>query len=1615
MTRLLAICAFLFGQVLYAMTINPNLHPPDEVLQIPTRNLNVIPLSQMPSRDLGRFSAHLASLDARISPLDKKISYSNFNFNFRNWELRGQSNPGLIAEHFFNNDSIPPELINNFPFLDVATQDLQKQAGEFLNEVTGQSGGLGRMMSKLAGLEKVKFPVGIRDTIADGIVVVIAIEGITFTDRFATLRNLFMSISYSRYPNMSPLVFGAAEITYSRTGGFRQAKVGLIGDFAIPLNENNKMLLILKGYDPITRRGSVATFGCDGYESIQLSSTLYLSRNLVEPVTPIGEPLDGYVHADLDGYFETLDDWSGSVSFQQNFKIPGIDQVVFSLRDAIFDATESHTDSRAAFPTNYFADSKGENPAMWEGLFVREIGFSLDKFADIKGANEQDLGGNIQNLIIDKAGVTGRFSLGNRANPIIGLDRGRIGNSRISVDHIDVAIYKNQPTDLSAKGRVALASLDDGSEGAGLLYEVMVAENGWQFVAGLNEGNSIPFPLLKGAVLIDPGTTLKIAHSEETNRTEIQVNLCGTVDLGEIWPAPDASKDRNITFTNFELQSAKPTVRKVGYWEIPGSISMNLGPVEMLIEDIDAGQTPQDEVILSFSANASFSGISGSDISGVAGLQIYGREDPEQGDRLVYHRTEVNKIGLCIATDSWGAAVELNWFEKDSIYGDGFLGRAALGLKCMGYRQQDDCWVNAGIYARALFGRKDTSRYFNFELLYVDLEKGLELGALAIHALGGSVSNNMARVGMEEVAFDQVNYSDTAEVIAAEKATEAGFSNPSIGKSLLGITYTPDISAGFSIRLMTIAALRGKSSTANMRADLVFGFNANNGLDSIRFDVQGQMFAEVQLSSSEFANPPVAFKAEALYDNNNKIFDLSAELALNIGNPPSIFGGGKLRIHAQANKGWYIHVGYPGEDNNIGLSIPLVDAKTNTYFCAGNTNVPDMPLLPAPIRKMFSATSTQRQFDTGDDLGGLAFGTHLSLGNPEEKNFFIFYYKLHVLLGFDINLRNYKDYLCSGYSEFGIRKWYAKGQAYAYIHGAIGLQSGVKKFPILDLEAGFKIYLESPRPSYGEFGIAVKYKVLGGLIRGRAKIEASFGEKCYMDRGSIDVSIFDEVIAPVNDQALNVAQDITFSSGVQFEQSFPDDMGQQKLRVQLKDNIAKDFTNSSSVGSSIWADKEYVDFNNDQIDDNIMERIPAGWYAYQESLKDQKDFFEKPPTPTNWSKTGFAFYKEDGVTKTIACDKVYTEDNTFVTYIPQETWPPNTEIWIQPQAHFQQSPATANQWKPVSDALGNTFQDTLYRFRTGSYPEEVPQYNIDWTYPVNGMSNYYRRQISKGGAFVGIIKLRKDMSPLLNTLNIQAQVTCHDVSSASFHSECTYDPTNKLISWPMPPEQIKNEALYTIAFIANGKKVLDPIHFRSSKYDELEQKLLRINEQIREIELVGTSRIFIPMDEELFDEVELRGRGVLPPLLSYTYDLQTLRDQVPFIHDHISDQSLDLDKNFFMQTYLKSYDAFQEIPTVEVTIPDQIGEKPTFVTTESLKQFLVSNVHLAFIRAKADLALPEPHFNEERLSDVLYASDVDDWLGTWQHPPTMKIDWTYSLGDFMQKISVEHVVKQQQE
>jgi hypothetical protein len=124
--------------------------------------------------------------------------------------------------------------------------------------------------------------------------------------------------------------------------------------------------------------------------------------------------------------------------------------------------------------------------------------------------------------------------------------------------------------------------------------------------------------------------------------------------------------------------------------------------------------------------------------------------------------------------------------------------------------------------------------------------------------------------------------------------------------------------------------------------------------------------------------------------------------------------------------------------------------------------------------------------------GGFVFGA--SLGFDVQAGIRgIASANLSAEAGFDMMLKNYGGYVCSGSSgEVGIHGWYAAGQMYAFVEGALQV------FGVNIVQAGIAAVMQArlPNPFWAQAAVGVKLRVLGAKIRKSLKLE--LGSDCFL-------------------------------------------------------------------------------------------------------------------------------------------------------------------------------------------------------------------------------------------------------------------------------------------------------------------------------------------------------------------------------------------------------------------------------------------------------------------------------------------------------------------------------------
>ena len=185
--------------------------------------------------------------------------------------------------------------------------------------------------------------------------------------------------------------------------------------------------------------------------------------------------------------------------------------------------------------------------------------------------------------------------------------------------------------------------------------------------------------------------------------------------------------------------------------------------------------------------------------------------------------------------------------------------------------------------------------------------------------------------------------------------------------------------------------------------------------------------------------------------------------------------------------------------------------------------------------------------DLGSDQSkGIAFG--LIMAQDINKNYLLLHADLALKLGFDVNLREYKDVECSNSKDggqIGLKGWYAYGTAFAYAKGQIDM--GFRLFgvdltaAVFDASAYLTMELQGPNPSYFRGMIGGKYNVLDGAFSGDFQYKVILGEECEVaipPDPIADIKIYES--ANIRDGQTNVDRysDITFKTNIPLRKDY---------------------------------------------------------------------------------------------------------------------------------------------------------------------------------------------------------------------------------------------------------------------------------------------------------------------------------------------------------------------------------------------------------------------------------------------------------------------------------------------
>lgn len=762
------------------------------------------------------------------------------------------------------------------------------------------------------------------------------------------------------------------------------------------------------------------------------------------------------------------------------------------------------------------------------------------------------------------------------------------------------------------------------------------------------------------------------------------------------------------------------------------------------------------------------------------------------------------------------------------------------------------------VQATALFGSVDGYRYWYVDAL-AEWKKGLPMVApFSINGIGGGAFYHMKQQGLNDnIGID-------------------------LTRSNSGIVYLPDKNVHLGLKASVIFSLQNAETAANGKAEFGISFNSNGGLNQISFNGSVEMMTQsfmsdlgkVQELASKVSNQEVikseaasAFRGDVrlLFDNQNKSFHGLIDVYVNAaggvvtGSDPGYLAGRSV-LHFEKNY-WYIHIGKPSSP--IGLQFFGL-AKTNSYFMIGH-DIPGVP--PPPQLVLDILTSEQRARNeeirnNSRDLTelssgkGFAFGSNFSLDTEEKRHLAIFYGRFAATAGFDINMVRYNA-SCSGQAGLvGINGWYAQGQAYIGLLATIGMDVNLKF-----LKKKVEIF-------HGELAALMQVK----------------GPNPFWMRGDAAgrFSVLDGLVEGSFDFDVEIGEECKLESS-----------GESPLEEM---NIIAELTPTNDS-------KEIDVFTTPQ----AVFNIPV-----------EKEFelldFERNPIAYRVKLDYFRLREGD---KSLEADITYNADKNVFVLDPKRVLPSTTDLELDVKIHFEER--VNGSWVEFKENNEVVNEALKYSFTTGLQPDYIPKEMVAYSYPIEGMVNFYQ-----GEADYGYIKLNDPglLRPFEKEGRWDLKASFTDENGNSIRTDFTYNDNSHEVRFEIP--NLPNDKIYhfqllrvpsqeNVAYDSNVDKVKSSInktddgkdidleiqtmqaegsiealseeeiysfYMRTSKYNSLEEKFFS-----NDYNLFSSSRerlrdgvhqlsIDITRGKEQFDKFEIAGGTNFNPLIYIEADFE---------------------------------------------------------------------------------------------------------------------------------------------
>lgn len=1159
-----------------------------------------------------------------------------------------------------------PDFLEEGLLMDVDQNDSILQKIQFASSILAKVRTAQNFIKTIDASSKFELPVGISKSIG-GINYDVAIYAVRLKPLYAEL-DMVMQIEIPQ--NGKQLTFMAKGIKLSNQGGIvGDATLQLVGDYGINFN-GDKIQLILKGGTKEELGGTYAKIDCDGFKEIGIDANVVFSRDLLLP-----ENLNGTIQPDVrvtTSFKSIIANWNDllvQVSLP-NFQVKGLTGFGFTVDQAVFDFSDLRNSPSVVFPKGYTSSQMlPDNQNLWRGFYVRQLSVRLPQ--QFKNKDNARTSLSAYNMIIDQQGVSGLFE----GKKLIALDKGDMSGWAFSLDSLGIELQANQLVQAGFNGGIVIP-ISGGQKSFD--YKAIIS-NDDNYLFNVIAKSDMSFPMFQAAkVEIYKGSSLEVRVLNGTFLPK--ANLHGRMNVqGKLSDGGQGVELADIRFENLQIQSVKPFIQ-VGTFSFGSeALQQKMAGFPVSISEIGLRNITDKELGLDFKLKLNLVGESNGAFAADAGLTVVGNMGTEGGAQSWRFKTvEVREIGVDINGGAFKFKGRLIFYRNDIAYGDGFNGIIDAEFASM-----------VKVKASAIFGNVKGMRYW-----YADAMINFSPGILIFPGVGIN--------GFGGGAYFKMKMDNSGKGSA-------------LGKTASGIVYVPAENAGLGLKATVSISSNPKEEAFNVDATFEISFYERGGvrymafmgnafiatgaLDNVLGKIQastGKLLdvvkkAEASASKgllasgqadnatieavhgtteSEGKRGAISAKVFISFDFENSVLHGNFKVGIDVATV--ITGGGEAVLHF-APQEWYVYIGTPENRFNLGIGIGSIRAQADSYFMVG-TKILGSPPPPEAVSRILGGINLDYMKDL-NEIGtgaGFAFGSSFSI-NTGKMTFLIFYAKFEAGLGFDLMLKNYGDVRCEGNSDrIGINGWYANGQIYAYLEGAVGIKVDLffvkGDFEILSIGAAAILQAQFPNPFWMQGTVGGKFNILGGLVSGSCSFQVTLGSKCKL--------------------------------------------------VQKQENVLSNIRVISQM-TPAEGEKEVNVFNAPQ----AVFNMPVN-KVFNVSDKDIGKTFQR----SFRIKLEQFKFTSDG--KDIVGAMQWNDAQDVVAFNSVDILPPKKEIKGLVEVSFEESKNGV--WTQAVFDGKRVTEKLEITFTTGTAPDYIPHSNIEYTYPVIGQLNYYKDETREG-------------------------------------------------------------------------------------------------------------------------------------------------------------------------------------------------------------------------------------------------------------------------------------------